>query len=58
MTRAEMLAFADRTLSAPPARSHIVRPVSHGEVVARFVLPLDLCKAQNRRDGAEPRWTS
>lgn len=56
MTRAEMLAFVDRTLSAPPARDHIVRPVSRGEVVARFVLPLELCKPQNRRDGAKPGW--
>ena len=56
MTRAEMLAFVDRTLSAAPAQGHIVRPVSRGEVVARFVLPLELCKAQNRRDGAKPGW--
>jgi hypothetical protein len=51
-----MLAFADRTLSAPPARSHIVRPVPRGDLVARFALPLELCRPQNRRDGAGPAW--
>ena len=39
---------ADAILREPPARSHIVRPDLSGVCVARFVLPLDLVKPQNR----------
>jgi hypothetical protein len=44
----EALALADDVLSRPPARSHIERPVKRGELVARFALPLELCKPMNR----------
>ena len=45
---ADAFALADAVRSAPPARSHIVRPVPRGQLVARFALPLELCKPQNR----------
>jgi len=44
----EAFDLVERTLLHPPARPHIVRPALRGERVARFYLPLDLCKPQNR----------
>lgn len=41
------LAYASEILSRPPARQHIVRPEARGELVARFVLPLELCPTLN-----------
>lgn len=34
-------------LDAPPTREHIERPEPKGELVARFVLPLELCPTLN-----------
>ena len=42
------LATATRILQGPITRPHIVRPIPHGDVVARFVLPLELAKTTNR----------
>lgn len=39
---------ASATLAAAPARSHIVRPSPAGQLVGRFVLPLELCLPLNR----------
>jgi len=44
----DALAFADHVLSSPPARAHIERPAPRGERWARFALPLEFCKPQNR----------
>lgn len=49
------LAFADDTLSREPRKPHIVRVDPVGEIVARVVLPLGLCKPTNRTRGA-PHW--
>ena len=43
-----LLALADEALAAPPARPHIIRPVPLGVRIARFALPLELCKPMNR----------
>lgn len=40
-------AYASEVLSRPPARPHIVRPEPVGDLVARFVLPLELCPTLN-----------
>ncbi len=45
--RVEALRFAEAAWALPPARPHIVRPPLRGEVVARFVLPLELCPPLN-----------
>jgi len=45
---------ADRILSGPPAFGHIVRPRRRGQAVARFALPLDLCRPQNRTRHVHP----
>jgi len=42
------LAFAKAALAQPPALPHIERPEPIGELVAEFVLPLELCKPFNR----------
>ena len=42
------LAFAKAALAQPPALPHIERPDPIGELVAEFVLPLELCKPFNR----------
>ena len=42
------LALADDTLSRPPAKPWIERIPGRGALVARFVLPLQLCLPQNR----------
>lgn len=47
------LARAAAILSAPPARSFIVRQPVTGDLVHRFALPLHLCKPQNRKAMAE-----
>lgn len=47
----------EEKLSVPPALPHIVRPERRGLVVARFALPLDLCKPQNSKR-REPAWKS
>lgn len=45
----ELLIFqADALLAAPPPLARIVRPEPCGAVLARAVLPLDLCQPQNR----------
>lgn len=44
-------------LSEPPKREHIVRPQFIGDVIASFILPLDLCKPQNAKRGA-PVWAA
>jgi len=41
-------------LSAPPAKCYIVRPEPVGTIVAEFVLPLNLCKPQNRTRHSKP----
>lgn len=46
--------LADRTLAAPPARPHIRRAKPQGALVARFVLPLELCQPENRGGHAQP----
>lgn len=38
-----------RTLSLPPAKPWIERPQFNGEVIARFVLPNELCQPQNAK---------
>lgn len=49
----QALARVDDCLSRPPAREHVVRPEPRGERVARFALPIALCKPQNStRHGA------
>lgn len=52
----EAYALAERVLASPPARPHIVRPVPRGRLVARFALPLELCKPMNNvaRSGSQP----
>ena len=45
---AEHLNRALATLAAPPAKPHIERSVPVGLLVARFVLPLELCLPLNR----------
>jgi hypothetical protein len=42
------LAEAQASLALPPTIAHIERPAPRGEVVARFVLPLELCQPFNR----------
>lgn len=44
----ETLPRVDALLEQEPALPHITRPVLWGERVARFVLPLDLCKPLNQ----------
>lgn len=55
--RAACLAFAEGALSLPPAREHIERaaPAPGAQLLARFVLPLELCKSGNPR-GYEQPW--
>ena len=43
------LAQAEWILTAPPARPHIIRAAAAGMRLHRFVLPLELCKPQNRK---------
>lgn len=50
----EALLLAERVLTLPPARPHIVRPVPRGRVVVRFALPLSLCQPQNRTRHGQP----
>ena len=56
MNLADMLARADRSLSAAPVFDRIERPEPHGEVVARFALPLELCPTGNHRDSTKGHW--
>jgi len=56
MTPTQILTEGLRVLSEPSALPRIVRPVPRGDLVARFALPLELCRPQNRRDGAGPAW--
>lgn len=44
----DAFALAEDVLSRPPALPHIERPVPRGKLVARFGLPLELCKPMNR----------
>lgn len=44
---ASALELADRVLSLPPAKPHIVRPALRGERIFRAALPLDLCPTTN-----------
>ena len=43
------LAYASKTLSEPPKWEHVERVAGVGELVARFVLPLELCQTSNAR---------
>lgn len=52
--RTACLGFADAALAKPPARPHIERPEPKGERVARFVVPLELCRPGNPRGYAKP----
>lgn len=45
---ATWLRYARAAFDAPPPLGHIVRPAPVGELVAAFVLPLDLVRPQNR----------
>lgn len=56
MTPSAIVSLADSTLAQPPALARIVRPVPRGVRVARFGLPLELCKPQNARDGSRRPW--
>jgi hypothetical protein len=51
------LAEIDSILSREPELDRLERPKFNGETVARFVLPLDLCKPQNAKRGA-PVWAA
>lgn len=44
---AECREFARVTLAAPPKKAHIVRVAPVGELVARFILPLEVVKLSN-----------
>jgi hypothetical protein len=48
------LAMADAALAAPPALARLVRPKPRGRRVARFALPLEACKPQNRTNHRAP----
>jgi hypothetical protein len=52
--RFALLERAEALLSVPPTIARIERPEPRGNRVARFVLPLELCKPQNRKRGAKP----
>lgn len=45
---------ADEILAKPPAKRHIIRTPGVGKLVARFVLPLELCQPQNRTRHGQP----
>lgn len=47
--RLTLLARAESILAASPALARTERPVAIGDRVARFVLPLEMCKPQNRK---------
>lgn len=52
-------ALADATLALPPALPHIERPAPCGALVARWALPLELCKPMNqiaRRGTQQAGW--
>ncbi len=49
-----LLRRADVILALPPAAPHIRRVDGVGFVVQRFVLPLELCRPQNRTRHAQP----
>lgn len=49
----ETLAAADEILARLPARAHIKRFPTAGELRYRFALPLHLCKPQNRKAFAD-----
>jgi hypothetical protein len=51
---AETLARADAALASPPPLARLARPTPSGRRVARFVLPLDACKPQNRTNHRKP----
>lgn len=53
--RSSRLEFAAETLSEPPRWPWVERTNSTGDLVAEFVLPLDLCQPPNRRRHA-PIW--
>jgi hypothetical protein len=55
-SRFDLLLVATKRLSLPTIPSRVVRPEFHGEVVARFILPLELCQAQNSKR-SERVWT-
>lgn len=48
MTRNECLQVADAILSTPPASPYTERVEGVGDLLARFVVPLDLAKPANR----------
>jgi len=51
---AAALRLADEAMAREPALARLARPVVSGERVARFVLPLDACKPQNRTNHRSP----
>jgi hypothetical protein len=55
--RFALLERADAILAVPPEITRIERPTWCGDRVARFVLPLDLCKPQNRKRDT-PSWAA
>lgn len=57
MTAITWLKRAETALSLPPSLSRIERPDCDGTRVAQFVLPLELCKPQNRKRGT-PVWAA
>ena len=54
---AEFLVFADDVLAQPPKRPHTERHHGKGELVLRFVLPLEMAQPLNR-SRKEPTWKS
>lgn len=54
LDRLALLERAESILSAQPEIARIERPEPHGDRLARFVLPLELCKPQNRKGKIAP----
>jgi hypothetical protein len=54
LATSELLRWTGLVLSVPPPAAWIVRPEPRGRLVARFVLPLSLCR--NRNAATVPGW--
>ena len=50
------IAYAHETLAKPPRHPYTERHEPKGEIVARFVLPLELCHPQNTSQRHRPGW--
>ena len=50
------IAYAHETLSRPPRHPYTERHEPKGEIVCRFVLPLELCHPQNTSQRHRPAW--